>query len=86
MRCFVFKSLRKADTYVYLAEREGAGRIPEPMRGALGELKFIMELDLVPGRRLAQEDPGVVRDNLASRGYHLQFPPPPTDWESNDAH
>ena len=86
MRCFVFKSLRKADTYVYLAGREDAHRIPEPMRGALGELKFLMELDLVPGRRLAQEDPGVVRDNLAGRGYHIQFPPPPREWESNDAH
>lgn len=85
MRCFVFKSLRKADTFVYLAGREGAGCIPEPMRGALGELTFLMELELVPGRRLAQEDPGVVRDNLARRGYHIQFPPPP-EWGSNDAH
>jgi len=76
MRCFVYKSLRKADTYVYLAQREGGVLLPEALQSALGELRFVMELDLAPGRRLAQEDPAVVRENLASRGFHLQMPPP----------
>jgi uncharacterized protein YcgL (UPF0745 family) len=75
MRCFVFKSLRKADTYVYLAGRDGAGRLPPPLQAALGELRFVMELELGPGRRLAQEDPEKVRENLATRGFHIQFPP-----------
>lgn len=74
MRCFVFKSLRKADTYVYLAGREGAGQLPPPLQSLLGELKFLMELDLVPGRKLAIEDPQKVRENLAARGFHIQYP------------
>lgn len=77
MRCFVFKSLRKADTYVYLAGREGAGLLPPPLQAALGELQFVMELDLAPGRRLARENPDTVRENLAARGFHIQFPPEP---------
>ena len=75
MRCFVYKSLRKADTYVYLAQRDGGALLPEGVRLALGELAFVMELDVSPGRRLAREDPAVVRENLASRGFHLQMSP-----------
>lgn len=82
MRCFVFKSLRKADTYVYLAGREGAGQLPPPLQALLGELKFVMELDLPPGRKLALEDADKVRGNLAARGFHIQYPPEP----ASDAH
>ena len=84
MRCFVFKSLRKADTYLYLASREGAAALPAPMQLLLGELKFVMELDLVPGRKLAQEDAGQVLANLAARGFHVQHPP--AEPGANDLH
>ena len=75
MQAFVYKSLKKADTYVYLAGREDFDRIPEPLRAELGTLRFVLELTLGPGRRLAREDAGVVRANLATRGFHLQMPP-----------
>ena len=75
MLAHVYKSLKRADTYVYLAGRDDFGRIPEPLRTQLGRLQFVLEVDLAPGRRLATEDPGVVRENLALRGFHLQFPP-----------
>ena len=77
MRAFVYKSLKKADTYVYLAGREDFGRIPDPLRGELGALRFVLEVALEPGRRLAREDAEVVRGNLATRGFHLQMPPRP---------
>jgi len=75
MHAFVYKSLKKADTYLYLAARDDFSRLPEPLRLQLGKLEFVLDVDLVPGRKLAQEDPDVVRANLASRGFHLQFPP-----------
>lgn len=75
MLAHVYKSLKRADTYVYLAGREDFGRIPEPLRTQLGQLQFVLEVDLAPGRKLAREDAGVVRENLATRGFHLQFPP-----------
>lgn len=75
MQAFVYKSLRKADTYVYLAGRDDFGRIPEAVRAGLGRLDFVLEVALVPGRRLAREDADVVRANLAGRGFHLQMPP-----------
>ncbi|MBB1473447.1 MULTISPECIES: YcgL domain-containing protein [unclassified Luteimonas] len=75
MHAYVYKSLRKADTYVYLAEREEFERLPESLRAELGELQFVLEVALEPGRRLAIEDAAVVRGNLALRGFHLQMPP-----------
>lgn len=77
MHAYVYKSLRKADTYVFLAARDDFARLPEPVRGQLGALRFVLELELTPGRRLANSDPGVVRTHLSERGFHIQFPPLP---------
>jgi uncharacterized protein len=76
MRCYVYKSLRKADTYVYLERRDDFARLPEPMRQRVGELGFVLEFELDAQRTLAREDPVVVRRNLAERGFHIQYPPP----------
>lgn len=74
MQAFVYKSLRKPDTYLYLRERDAFGLLPDAVLAPLGRLEFVMELALAPGRRLARADAGVVQANLDTRGYHLQFP------------
>ena len=84
MQAYVYKSLKKADTYVYLAGREDFARLPEPLRTQLGPLAFVLELDLTPERKLAQEEPAVVLENLATRGFHVQFPPTVADPMSED--
>jgi len=75
MQCFVYKSLRKADTYVFLRERDDFSALPQPIAETLGGLALVMELDLSPERKLARESATVVMDNLARRGFHLQMPP-----------
>ena len=75
MHAYVYKSLRKADTYVFLAARDDFGRLPEPLRTQLGPLQFVLDVALTPERTLARENPEEVRANLAVRGFHLQFPP-----------
>ena len=84
MHAFVYKSLKKADTYLYLAARDDFSHLPEPVRTQLGKLQFVLDVDLAPGRKLAQEDPDVVRANLVSRGFHLQFPPTMDDPMTED--
>jgi uncharacterized protein YcgL (UPF0745 family) len=74
MQAFVYKSLRKPDTYLYLRERDAFGLLPEAVLAPLGKLDFVMELALVEGRKLARADAQGVRQNLVGRGYHLQFP------------
>ena len=75
MHAYVYKSLARADTYLYLAARDEFGRVPEPLRTRLGALAFVLETELSPDRRLAREDAATVMENLAARGFHLQFPP-----------
>ncbi|MFD0320594.1 MULTISPECIES: YcgL domain-containing protein [Lysobacter] len=75
MQAYVYKSLRKADTYVYLSARDDFERLPVPMREQLGALRFVLEVELTPQRKLARADAAQVRENLRLHGFHLQFPP-----------
>lgn len=75
MQAYVYKSQRKADTFVYLAARDDFARLPEPLRTQLGPLAFVLDVALTPERTLAREDAAVVRANLVARGFHIQFPP-----------
>lgn len=77
MQCFVYKSLRKADTYVYLRNADGFEVLPGPIAEQLGALGFVIEIELSAQRKLARENVDVVMVNLDTQGYHLQFPPPP---------
>lgn len=75
MQAYVYKSRRRADTYVFLAARDDFAAVPDAVRAQLGELAFVLEVALTPDRRLALSDPDVVRANLSARGFHVQFPP-----------
>ena len=74
MHAYVYKSLRKPDTYLYLREKDAFSLVPDGVRLPLGALSFVLEVELTPGRRLARADADVVRTNLASLGFHLQAP------------
>ena len=76
MQTYVYKSLRKENTYVYLRKRDDFAVMPEAVRAPLGELVFVLEVALTPDRKLAREDAAIVRENLSVRGFHIQFPPP----------
>ena len=84
MLAYVYKSLKKADTYVYLAARDDFARLPEPLRLQMGALQFVLDVALTPERRLGLEDPAVVRENLTTRGFHVQFPPTMPDPMTED--
>ena len=79
MHVFVYKSLRKAETYLYLREKDAFDVVPPTVRAPLGELQPVLEFDLTPERRLARADADVVRVNLVERGFHLQVPPTQPD-------
>ena len=75
MLAHVYKSRKRADTYVYLARRDDFAALPEPLKSGLGVLDFVLAVELGPERKLARENPAEVMQNLAARGFHLQFPP-----------
>lgn len=77
MHAYVYKSLRKADTFVFFATRDDFSPLPDDVRASLAPLRFVLDVALTPERRLAQADPDVVRANLVRQGFHLQMPPAP---------
>lgn len=77
MQCFVYKSLRKAETYVFLKSAEKFDVLPGPIAEQLGTLAFVIEIELCSERKLARANVDEVMVNLDAQGYHLQFPPPP---------
>ena len=84
MLAYVYKSLKKADTYVYLAKREDFACLPEALRAQLGRLQFVLDVALTPERKLARVEAAVVRTNLLARGFHVQFPPTMADPMTED--
>ncbi len=76
MDCFVYKGQRKPDCYLYLPEADNFERVPRALLDQLGELQKVLTFDLHPERTLAQEDAANVLESLASKGFHLQMPPP----------
>lgn len=74
MHAYVYKSLRKPDTYLYLRDRDAFGLVPEPVLMPLGALHFVLDVELSAERRLGREDVRVVMANLDERGFHLQRP------------
>jgi len=74
MYCAVYKSSKKAETYLYLAQRDGFHVVPEALRTAFGQAQLVLEMGLVPTRKLAQEDTCEVLRALLSRGWFLQMP------------
>jgi len=74
MHAYVYKSPRRADTFVYLAQRDAFHVLPAALAGQLGALQFVLEVELVEGRRLAQVDAARVRSELQACGFFMQVP------------
>lgn len=73
--CWVYRSSRKQEMYLYLASEEGFDAVPAALRKRFGSPALVMELTLHPGLKLAREETTKVIDNLRGQGYHLQLPP-----------
>lgn len=74
MKCAIYKSLKKFDTYLYVEREDDFERVPAALRDMLGRLELVMTLELTPDRTLAHADPEQVRRQLREQGYYLQMP------------
>ena len=75
MKCSVLRSSLKDFTYIYLRSGHDFDDLPDELKQVFGKPEFVMNLELNPERKLAQEDIGQVLKNLSEQGYHLQLPP-----------
>ncbi len=74
MLCFIYKSLKKAELYLYLDKKDDFSALPEALLQSVGRLEFVMELDLTPERKLAKEKSEKVLMALQEKGFFVQLP------------
>ncbi|NOT85959.1 MAG: YcgL domain-containing protein [Methylococcaceae bacterium] len=75
MQCFIYKSLKKDQLYLYVDKKDDFTRLPEGCMSTLGRLELVMELTLTPERTLAREEAEKVRHQLQTKGFFIQLPP-----------
>lgn len=74
----VYKSSKKADTYLYIAKRDDFSPVPKPLIETFGKAKFVMLVPLTK-RDLATADKEKVMAKIREQGFYLQMPPPEVD-------
>jgi len=75
MKCYVFKSLKQIDMYIYLRKEDGFNDLDSALRNAFGQPEFVIELVLTPESQLARYQAQDVITALELDGYFLQMPP-----------
>ncbi|MCQ8104304.1 YcgL domain-containing protein [Methylomonas sp. SURF-2] len=75
MLCFIYKSLKKEELYLYMDKKDDFSALPESLLNSFGSLQFVMELELSAVRKLAREDVVKVIASLESKGFYVQMPP-----------
>lgn len=78
--CSIFKSSRKDEMYLYVDKREQLVRVPEPLMEMFGRAVHVMDMPVMPGRKLARVDVDKVLDAIDEKGYYLQMPPQKEDY------
>jgi len=74
MICYVYRSNRKRDTYLYIKEEDDFSCIPETVLQVFGPPEFSLSFDLHTEKRLAQADTNEVMNRLETEGFYLQLP------------
>jgi uncharacterized protein YcgL (UPF0745 family) len=75
MQCFIYKSLKKDQLYLYVDKKDDFSRVPEDLFNSFGRIEFVMDLELTPERKLAKEDAAKVLESLKTKGFFVQLPP-----------
>ncbi|NRA70158.1 MAG: YcgL domain-containing protein [Gammaproteobacteria bacterium] len=78
MLCSVYKSSKKADTYLYIAKRDDFSPVPSLLMEKFGRPIFVMIVPLQK-RDLAVAENEKVIAKIKQQGFYLQIPPPVED-------
>ena len=75
MKCAVYKSLRKLDTYLYVEQSTCLDDLPQDLLQLLGKTAWVMDLELTPETRLARRNAEEVLAAITRQGFYVQLPP-----------
>lgn len=75
MKCFIYKTDKKPELYLYLADKEAFDCVPEDLMRWFSRAELVMEVDLSERKKMARVDLEELKSGLADKGYFLQLPP-----------
>ena len=75
MQCYIYKSLKKEELYLYIKNKDDFSAVPEALLKSFSPLQFVMNLELTKDLKLAREDAGRVIESLDAKGFFVQMPP-----------
>lgn len=75
MQCFIYKSNKKADLYLYLDKQDDFSSVPGTILKSIGQPEYVMQLEITPERKLARENAADVINGINENGFFIQMPP-----------
>jgi uncharacterized protein YcgL (UPF0745 family) len=80
MLCAVYKSIRKSQTYLFIAKRDDFEPVPDALLTQFGPPTLVSLLNIKADSKLAMTDANTVIQSIQKDGFYLQLPPPPVDY------
>lgn len=74
--CTIYKSSKKAETYLYVEKTDDFSKVPEQLMSLIGTPILVMTFDLDSRKSLAMADINKVKSELLEQGFYLQLAPP----------
>ena len=79
MLCVIYKSLKKAQTFLFVKTRDDFSSVPAPLIKMFGPPQLLTIINLATKEKLAMADLDTVKKRLIEDGFYLQLPPPVED-------
>jgi len=76
MLCAIYKSPKKANTYLFVKTRDDFSDVPAALITTFGSPILVTLVNLATKEKLGFADLQKVESKLTEQGYYLQLPPP----------
>ena len=76
MLCAIYKSPKKANTYLFVKTRDDFSDVPAALIKTFGSPILVTLVNLATKEKLGFADLQKVESKLTEQGYYLQLPPP----------
>ena len=77
--CQVFKSLKKEGVFLYVDKKAGMSAVPDVLLDLFGAHKAVVALLVKPEMQIAGVRANKVLQEIETKGFYLQMPPPIDD-------
>lgn len=84
MLCYIYKSLKKDELYLYLSKKDDFTALPDDVLKSFGHLQYVMEIDITPERKLARDNARQILESIDNQGFYIQMPPTATPFFVSD--